>query len=140
KTFLVTILLMGFAAAKAGDFTRATKLLQKRAFQLRPGEFDRLPKDLQTMLLDNARVVPLLLTAPPPPAITSDMLRNFKRPTLVMWGEDTLPFYALISEAIATCVPGAQKVILQRVNHDGPVRDPAAFTAAVFEFLSRDLW
>src|SRR5262249_50374886 len=30
KTFLVTILLMGFAAAKAGDFTRATKLLQKR--------------------------------------------------------------------------------------------------------------
>jgi hypothetical protein len=34
-------------------------------------------------------------------------------------------------------VPGAQQVVLQNVNHDAPVRDPAAFTAAVFEFLSQ---
>jgi hypothetical protein len=31
-----------------------------------------LPEDWQTGLLDNARVVPLLRTAPPPPAITCD--------------------------------------------------------------------
>ena len=47
------------------------------------------------------------------------------------------PFWALTSEAIANCVPGAQQVILQNVNHDGPYRDPAAFTAALFAFLSR---
>jgi pimeloyl-ACP methyl ester carboxylesterase len=127
----------GVAAAKAGDFTKAARLLQESVFQLRPGEFDSLPVDLQTVLLDNARVVPLLLAAPPPPTITCDMLKDFTRPTLVMRGEKTLPFYALISEAITKCVPGAQKVILQNVNHDGPVRDPSAFSAAVFEFLSR---
>jgi pimeloyl-ACP methyl ester carboxylesterase len=89
------------------------------------------------VLLDNARVVPLLLAAPPPPTITCDMLKDFTRPMLVMRGEKTLPFWALISEAITKCVPGAQQVILQHVNHDGPVRDPSAFSAAVIEFLSR---
>ena len=58
------------------------------------------------------------------------------RPTLVMRGEKTRALFALTSEAITKCVPGAQQVILQNVNHDGPCRDPAAFTAAVFEFLS----
>ena len=48
------------------------------------------------MLLDNARVVPLMLAAPPPPAITCDMLKDFTRPTLVMRGEKSQPFYALI--------------------------------------------
>ena len=46
-------------------------------------------------------------------------------------------FWALPSKAIAKCVPGARQVVLQNVNHDGPMRDPAAFTAAIFEFLSR---
>ena len=125
------------AVAKAGDFTKAAKLLQEAAFQLRPGEFDSLPEDLQTVLLDNARLVPLLLAAPPPPVITCDMLKDFTRPTLVMRGEKSQAFFTLISEAITKCVPGAQQVILQNVNHDGPVRDPVAFTGAVFEFLSR---
>jgi pimeloyl-ACP methyl ester carboxylesterase len=125
------------AMAKAGDFTKAAKLVQEAVYQLSPGEFDSLPEDWQMVLLDNARVVPLLLAAPPPPAITCDMLKDFTRPTLVMRGEKTLKWYALISEAITKCVPGARKVILQNVNHDGPVRDPSAFSAAVFEFLSR---
>ena len=125
------------AMAKAGDFTKAAKLVQEAVYQLSPGEFDSLPEDWQMVLLDNARVVPLLLAAPPPPAITCDMLKDFTRPTLVMRGEKTLKWYALISEAITKCVPGARKVILQNVNHDGPCRDPAAFTAAVFEFLWR---
>ena len=125
------------AAAKAGDLIKAAKLLQEAAYRLPPGGFGSLPDAWQKLLLDNARVVPLLLAAPPPPAITCDMLKDFTRPTLVMRGEKTLPFYALISEAITKCVPGAQQVILQNINHDGPCRDPAAFTAAVFEFLSR---
>ena len=125
------------AAAKTGDFIKAAKLLQEAVFQLRSGAFDSLPEDLQTVLLENARVVPLLVAVPPPPAITCDMLKDFTRPTLVMRGEKTQPFYALISEAITKCVPRAQQVILRHVNHDGPVRDPSAFSAAVIEFLSK---
>jgi len=53
------------------------------------------------------------------------MLKNFTRPTFVMRGEKTQAFFALTSEAITKCVPGAQQVILQNINHDGPCRDPA---------------
>lgn len=125
------------AASETGDFIKAAKLLQEVVFQLRPGEFNSLPEDLQTVLLDNARVVPLMFAAPPPSVITCDILKDFTRPTLVMRGEKSRAYFTLISEAITKCVPGAQQVILQNVNHDGPCRDPAAFTAAVFEFLSK---
>jgi pimeloyl-ACP methyl ester carboxylesterase len=125
------------SVASTGDFVEAAKLLQEVVFQLRPGEFNSLPKDLQTVLLENARVLPLMLAAPPPLAITCDALKDFSRPTLVMWGEKARPFWALTSKAIADCVPGAKQVILQNVHHDGPVRDPAAFASAVFKFLSK---
>ena len=125
------------AASETGDFIKAAKLLQEVVFQLRPGEFNSLPEDLQRVLLDNARVVPLMFAAPPPPVITCDILKDFTRPTLVMRGEKSRAVFTLISEAITKCVPGARQVILQNVNHDAPWRDPAAFTAAIFEFLSR---
>jgi hypothetical protein len=62
---------------------------------------------------------------------------EFQPADLVMRGEKTQAFYALISEGISKCVPGAQQVVLQNVNHGGPIRDPTAFTAAVFQFLSK---
>ncbi|MEH2627638.1 pimeloyl-ACP methyl ester carboxylesterase [Bradyrhizobium sp. AZCC 1719] len=130
------LLAPAIAAAKAGDAVQAAKRLQEAVFQLPPGEFDRLPQDWQTRVLDNARTLPLVFSASPPPVITCDMLKSFARPTLVMHGEKTQAFYALIAEAIGKCVPSAQLVVLPNVGHDGPRRDPAAFTAAVVEFLS----
>jgi pimeloyl-ACP methyl ester carboxylesterase len=125
------------AAMKAGDAVQAAKSSCEVWLQLGPGGFDREPQAVQTRVLENARVMPLIFNAPPPPAINCDMLKNFSQPTLVMRGEKTQLSNVLISEAISRCVPGAQLVVLQNVNHDGPIRDPAAFTNAVFEFLSR---
>jgi pimeloyl-ACP methyl ester carboxylesterase len=125
------------AANKAGDAVQAAKLAREAVFQLGPGGFDREPQAVQTRVLDNARTIPLLFAAPAPPPITCDVLKNFPQPTLVMRGEKTQVSFALISEAISKCIPGAQLVVLQDVNHNGPSRDPAAFTGAVFEFLSR---
>jgi pimeloyl-ACP methyl ester carboxylesterase len=125
------------AANKAGDAIQAAKLAREAWLQLGPGGFDREPQTVQTRVLDNARTMPLIWGAPAPPAITCDMLKNFPRPTLVMRGGKTQVSNVLISEAISKCIPGAQLVVLQNVNHDGPSRDPAAFTGAIFEFLSR---
>ena len=125
------------AANKGGDAVQAAKLLIEAVFQREPGGFEREPRALQTRVLDNARIMPLLFAAPAPPAITCDMLKNFPQSTLVMRGEKTQVFFALISEAISKCIPGAQLVVLQNVNHDGPSRDPAAFTGAILQFLSR---
>ena len=125
------------AAAKAGKSIQATKLLFEALFQMPPGEFHSLPQDWQTLGLDNARTLPLLFASPPPPPITCEMLKDFTRPTLVMWGESTQKFYALSNDAISRCVPGARKVVLRNVNHDAPLRDPAGFSAAVLDFLSK---
>ena len=81
--------------------------------------------------------MPLMLAAIQRHTMTCDMLRNFTLPTLVMRGEKTQAYYVLINDAVGKCLPGAQQVVLQNVNHNGPVRDPAAFTAAVLEFLSQ---
>jgi pimeloyl-ACP methyl ester carboxylesterase len=125
------------AASKAGDAIRAVRLMFEAVYQLSPGGFDRAPHVTQTMVLDQARTLPLLFAAPPPPAMTCEVLRNFTRPTLVMWGEKTQLYFALVSKAVSKCVPGAQPVVLPSVHHDGPRRDAAGFTAAVFEFLSK---
>lgn len=124
-------------AAKAGDFIQAARLFIEGVFQLPPGGFDRLPQATQTRVLENARVMPLMLAAIQRHTMTCDMLRNFTHPTLVMRGEKTQAYYVLINNAVGKCLPGAQEVVLQNVNHNGPVRDPAAFTAAVLEFLSQ---
>lgn len=125
------------AANKAGNAESAIRLMYEAVYQLPPGEFDRLPHTVQERVLENARTIPLLFAAPPPPVITCDALKGFARPTLVMRGERTQTFYALTSDAIARCVPGARHVVLPNANHDGPARNPVAFTAAVFEFLSK---
>ena len=124
-------------AAKAGDSIQAARLFIEGVFQLPPGGFDRLPQATQTRVLENARVMPLMLAAIQRHTMTCDMLRNFTHPTLVMRGEKTQAYYVLINNAVGKCLPGAQEVVLQNVNHNGPVRDPAAFTAAVLEFLSQ---
>jgi pimeloyl-ACP methyl ester carboxylesterase len=125
------------AASKAGDAVKASRLLLESVIKLSPGGSYRESEWLQTMVDENARTTPLALAAPPPPNVSCDMLKNFSKPTLVMRGEQTHTAYVLINEAIFKCVPGAKQVILPNLNHDGPLRDPAGFNAAILDFLSR---
>jgi pimeloyl-ACP methyl ester carboxylesterase len=125
------------AANRAGDPVRTTRLFFEGVYQLGPGGFDRLPEATRTMLLDNARTAPLLFGAPSPPPITCDALKTFTRPTLVTHGEKTHAYYKLINEGVSKCVPGVQQVVFPGLVHNAPSTDPAAFTAALFEFMSK---
>jgi pimeloyl-ACP methyl ester carboxylesterase len=125
------------AANKAGDPVRTVQLFIEAVWQLGPGGFDRLPEASQRMLLDNARTAPLLFGGAPPPAITCDALKTFNRPTLVTHGEKTHAYYKLINEGVSKCVPGAQQVSFPGLVHNAPSADPAAFTTALFEFMSK---
>lgn len=130
------MLATSIAASKAGDAAMSGRLLAEAVFRLAAGGSYREPQAWQTMWEDNGRVNSLAFAASPP-AITCDALRNFRRPTLVMRGEKTYLAYQLINDAISKCVPGAKQVVLPNVNHDGPIRDPEAFSAAILEFLSK---
>jgi pimeloyl-ACP methyl ester carboxylesterase len=125
------------AANQAGDPVRTMQLFIEAVWQLGPGGFDRLPEASQRMLLDNARTAPLLFGGAPPPAITCDALKTFHRPTLVTHGEKTHAYYKLINEGVSKCVPGGQQVSFPGLVHNAPSADPAAFTAALFEFMSK---
>ena len=124
------------AALKAGDAMQAAGLFFEAVSQTPPGGFEHEPEAIRTTVLDNARTLPVLF-ASPPSGITCDSLKNLTQPTLVLKGEKTQTFYALISDAISKCVPNAQRAILPNANHAGPARDPAGFGAAVVEYLSK---
>jgi pimeloyl-ACP methyl ester carboxylesterase len=124
-------------ANKAGGPVRTMRLFIEGVLQLEPGGFDRLSEPTQTMFLDNARTAPLMFGAPPAPDITCDALKTFSRPTLVTQGEKTHTFFKLIIESISKCVPGVQQVSFPNLAHGAPSADPAAFTAALFEFLAK---
>jgi pimeloyl-ACP methyl ester carboxylesterase len=123
------------SALNAGGAIQAARLMYEAVNQLPPGGFDREPQATQTRVLDNARTLPLMFATLPSSTITGDMLKDFARPTLVMRGEKTQVYYALINEAVSRCIPRARQVILKNADHGGPYRDPAAFTAPLLGFL-----
>jgi pimeloyl-ACP methyl ester carboxylesterase len=123
------------AASKAGDGPKSGRLLAEAVFKLAPGAFSREPEAWQRMWEDNGRVNALAF-ASAPPDVTCEKLKAFSKPTLVMRGETTYPAYQAIAREFTRRIPGAKQVILPKVNHDGPIRDPDAFSAAIFEFLS----
>lgn len=125
------------AAAKAGDSIQAVRLFFEGVYQLGEGGFDRLPQTTRTMLLDHARTAPPLFGSPPPPPITCDMLKTFDIPTLVTHGGRTHAYYKLINAGVGRCIPRARQVAFPNLVHDAPSRDPAAFIAALLEFLSK---
>jgi pimeloyl-ACP methyl ester carboxylesterase len=125
------------AANKTGDPVRTMRLFMEGVYQLGPDGFDRLPEATQRMLLDNARTAPLQFGAPTPPAVTCEALKTLNRPTLVTQGEKSHAYHKFISEGVSKCVPGAQHVSFPNLIHNAPSADPAAFSAALFEFLSK---
>jgi pimeloyl-ACP methyl ester carboxylesterase len=125
------------AALKSGDQVQIVRLFFEGVYQLGPGGFDRLPEATQTMFLDNARTAPMQFAAQSRASVTCGALNAFTRPTLVTHGEKTHAYYKLIAEGVGKCVPGAQQVAFPGLVHNAPSVDPAAFTAALFEFIAK---
>jgi pimeloyl-ACP methyl ester carboxylesterase len=126
------------AAAKSGDTAQATKLFLEAVFALPPGGFEREPEFWRKIWLDNAPTVPLQVAAPPPPAITCDQLKATKSPLLVVRGANTYPMWVLIGDAMKRCAPDSRIAVIPNVNHDGPMRNPAAVSAALLDFLAKN--
>jgi pimeloyl-ACP methyl ester carboxylesterase len=125
----------GTAAAKAGDLAGAAKIF----FNSVNGQadlFDTVPPLARTMILDNARTLPISLAAPPPPAITCEQLRQIKVPTTVAMGELTRSFYKIAAGAVGRCIPGAKLVVIPKGRHAAPVQATSPFNDALLRFLT----
>jgi pimeloyl-ACP methyl ester carboxylesterase len=125
------------AAAKAGDAVGATRMMFEWVNNQGSGAFDAQPKAVRQMILDNARTVPLMFSAPPPPAISCATLSGVKAPTLVIRGAQTRRHYSLVAEFLIRCIPGSQLVTIPRATHWMSHQNPVAFNEALLQFLAR---
>jgi pimeloyl-ACP methyl ester carboxylesterase len=124
------------AAMKAGDNAQATRYLSGLVTGTSAEDFDKLPAGLRELLLDNARTLPLLFSAPPP-NITCDMLRIIKVPTLVVRGERTPRIFSAINDEVGRCITGSRPVSIANASHPMSYDNPAEFNRAVLDFLSQ---
>ena len=63
-----------------------------------------------------------------------DSLGTIAVPTLVLVGADDRPFLAA-TDYMASKIPGATKIVVEGAGHSANVDQPAAFNAAVLDFL-----
>jgi pimeloyl-ACP methyl ester carboxylesterase len=122
-------------AVEAGDAEKVTRLLIEGVFQMPPGGFDGQSQEVRAMQLDNARTMPLLWSAQPW-EVTCDMLRTLDKPTLIVHGAESNVYWTHVAEVMDECLPQAEVTAQPKVNHDGPVRDPAGFAAIVQGFVA----
>lgn len=69
----------------------------------------------------------------PPAGRRGDEVRA---PTLVLWGEREVPHFAANCERIARDIAGARTVVLEGAGHMSNMDAPAAFDAALLDFLA----
>jgi pimeloyl-ACP methyl ester carboxylesterase len=122
------------AASKAGDTVGAVRLFFD-GVNGQPGIFETLPSGSQSMFLDNARTIPLLFGAPPPPALSCAQLGQIKVPVVVARGELTRPSYRILAETASRCIQGSRLVVVSQARHAAPAVIPAVFNEALLGFL-----
>jgi pimeloyl-ACP methyl ester carboxylesterase len=124
-------------AVNAGDAVQATKVFFDWVNNEGADALDKQPEAIRRMCLDNARTLPLLMSAPPPPAISCALLGGVKAPTLVVGGERTSRYFALINEVVVRCISGSRLLIIPQATHFMASQNPAAFNETLLQFLAQ---
>lgn len=123
------------ASVQAGAVERAAEALIDWV-QGGPGGFRRLPRAVQEELRANAATVgPTYAT--PAPVITCGQLRALGLPVLILRGEQTRPWYRVIAEAAAACIPSAEAAVIPAAGHMSIVENPSGSAALVARFIAR---
>jgi pimeloyl-ACP methyl ester carboxylesterase len=99
------------------------------------GSFMSLPAGAQQVMRENSRMLPLLFSAPRPPQITCEDLGRLEMSVAVALGGDSRPFYRIVAEWAARCIPGARLLPIPGARHLWPIQNPGAFSQAVLGFL-----
>jgi len=123
-------------AFRKGDFEQGIRLFLDGV--VGRGAFDRLSPSGQRMILDNAAEMRAETLSPDIfPALTCTDLTALDQPVLLLNGELSPRLFHLINGELARCLPRATQVVIPRTSHAIHVGNPAAYHAAVSEFLAR---
>lgn len=122
------------ASVQTGAAERAAETLVDWV-QGGPGAFGRLPLEVQANLRANAATAGPTYAAPAP-VVTCGQLRALRLPVLIVRGEQTRPWYRLIAEGAAGCIPGAESAVIPAARHMAIVEDPGGTAGLVTRFLA----
>jgi pimeloyl-ACP methyl ester carboxylesterase len=120
--------------AASGDLAGAVRALMDGVNDM-DGAFNYLPPEVQKVMIDNARMLPLMFAAPPPPSITADDLKAIGFPLTIGVGAESRIGYRIAARTAGSLVPGAGLVEVERARHLWPVQDPEGFSRLVLKSL-----
>jgi pimeloyl-ACP methyl ester carboxylesterase len=123
------------ARADEGDVSAAVQLFMDGVNDRR-GAFDSLPHNVQQIMRDNSRTLPLLFAAPPPGLSCDDLKRLGGMPVVVARGDATRTYYNIAAEWTAACIPASTLVVVPNARHLLPVEDDTRFTALILDLLA----
>ena len=123
------------ASVQAGVAERAAEALMDWV-QGGPDGFRRLPRAIQEGVRSNAATVGPTYAAPAP-VVTCEQLHTLRLPVLILRGEQTRPFYRLVAEAAADCIPGAESAVIPAARHMTIVENPSGSAGLVARFIAR---
>ncbi len=103
-----------------------------------PGTFDAMPAKGRETAIQNARFFKMATAAADPfPALSKKKVANIKMPILIIEGAHTIELHQFDNNELARLLPKARRVTIPDAGHGSARENPAAFNAAVTEFLAR---
>jgi pimeloyl-ACP methyl ester carboxylesterase len=125
------------ALATSGNLAGAVRLFMD-GVNGEDGTFDRLAPRVQTMMIENARMLPLLFAGPPPPPVTAEDLRAFDRPITIALGDRSRTHYQIAARAAQALLPLSRLEVVLGARHLWPIQDPSRFSQLVLHVLDHD--
>jgi esterase len=116
-----------------GDVDGAMRRFSDAA--LGPGGWEKIPEIGKMMMRDNAYTLVGQGSESRDPYSPAAM-REIKAPTLLINGALSPAFFHAIADAMLKHIAGARRVMIEGAGHTMNVQRPAAFDAAVLEFLA----
>ncbi len=121
-------------AVQANDNPEAVRRLIDAVGE-RTGYFDALPQRTRALMLDSARTMPLIVSAPPPPPISCAQLALIAAPVVVARGELSRPVHRVVADGAGRCLPPGRLLVIPKTKHMWPSEEPEAFSRTLMTFL-----
>jgi pimeloyl-ACP methyl ester carboxylesterase len=123
--------------AASGDLAGAVRLFMD-GVSAEDGTFDRLAPEIQKMMTENARMLPLLFAGPQPPSVAAADLRTLDCPVTIALWELSRVGYQIPARAARSLLPLGRLEIVQGARHLWPIQDPQGFSQLVLNDFDRN--
>lgn len=136
KSFMEDVQAKSARAFRAGDDEAAMRILIDEFDGA--GSFDKLPAERKQVVMANAAFFKAMgASSDPFPNLPRARFRAMRMPVLVIRGANTDELHAMDSDEVAKTFQNSSRVTIPNAGHGSPRQNPAAFNAAVMQFLDK---